>query len=58
MNLFNDITAFVKFLDVRNVILILSLLIRAFSLPGLFFYNPGAPFLGVGVRPAGEDQQG
>ena len=29
-----------------------------FSLPGLLFYNLGAPIIGVGVRPAGEDQQG
>ena len=29
-----------------------------FSLPGLLFYNPGAPIIGVGVRPASDYQQG
>ena len=29
-----------------------------FSLPGLLFYNPGAPIIGVGVKFVGEDQQG
>ena len=58
VDLIIDINCSFDILDARCVVLFWVYSYELFSLPGLLFYNPGTPIIGVGVRLAGEDQQG